>query len=485
MHSSHARVRLLPLMAAWGLCVALLSTPGCRRSVPAETAEGPSVLLVVIDTLRSDRIAPDDARTPNIGSWAGGAAVFTNAESSAPFTMPSMAALMTGLYPDRTGVVAHVAGAGLRTPAGWTVAEAAKAAGLATGAVVANPWLSRSSSGFARGFDAFVGRREGAGRPKHLDAASVTDAALSLLQQWQGRRFLLWLHYFDPHMPYRPPAANAAAVGAAPGASRVIDDFSGPSRDLTRLYAGTGYSPEELAAARRLYDGEVHYVDEQFGRLMQGVEALGRARDTITVVVSDHGESLGEHGLFFAHDFTVYEELTHAVLMMRGPVIAAGRREEVVSLVDVAPTLCRLLDLQCRSATDGSDLFAADGDTATRSRPVFAAAAPLRDTGARFAGLQVPGIDGRWSMVRLGNHKLVEIPTPTGSRYELYDLRADPLELNDLFAADPRSRPAHELRGLLDTWHAEMTRSRPVPSQSDPAAARKDERTLRSLGYLQ
>ncbi len=440
---------------------------------------------MVVDTLRADRVGHAETPAPHLGRWADGAAVFANAEATAPFTMPSIASLMTGLYPDRTGVIAHTAGAGLRIPQGWTLAEAAKAAGLATGAVVANPWLSRPASGFSRGFDVFIGNRDGAGLPKHSDARLVTDTAISLLKQWQDQRFFLWVHYFDPHMPYRPPAGNAAAVGAPIEVTRVIEDFARPDHDLTRLYSGSNYDREELAATRRLYDGEVNYVDEQFERLLQEIETSGRAQDTIVVVVSDHGESLGEHGLFFAHDFTVYEELTHVVLMLRGPSVAPGRREEPVSLIDVSPTLCRLLGLRCHAATDGSDLLTESGSSAELTRTVFAAGTPLRERGARFAGLQVPGTDGRWSMVRRGDHKLVEIPTPTGSRFELYNLRSDPLELNNRLSDDQQSQPAQELRALLDNWHAEMSRSRPAMPQPDAAATEEDNRTLRSLGYLE
>ena len=463
------------------LCV--LGISDCRKVRPGP---GPSVLFVVIDTLRADRVARPDSPAAALGDWARDAAVFTNAESAAPFTMPSMAAMMTGLYPDRTGVIAHVPGTQVKVPRGGMLAETARLDGIATGAVVANPWLSRPRSGFPRGFDVFATTRsEGLWQLRDNDARTVTDTALSLLERWKGRRSFLWVHYFDPHMPYRPPARNAAAVGAPRGRSQVIDDFESDHRDLTRLYSGVGYDPGELAATRRLYDGEVNYVDEQLERLLRGTAALDTGHNTITVIVSDHGESLGEHGLFFAHDFTVYEELTHTVLMLRGPSIPAGRHDEPVSLIDVAPTLCRLLDLRCPQGVDGRDIL---GGRPQRERALFAAGTPLRDKGARFAGLQVPGIDGRWSMVRRGDRKLVEIPTVSGSRFELYDLHSDPLELSDLnagFASDAQPRETAELRVLLQRWHAEMSRSRPAIEEPDKAAAAEDERTLRSLGYLE
>ncbi len=88
-------------------------------------------------------------------------------------------------------------------------------------------------------------------------------------------------------------------------------------------------------------------------------------------------------------------------------------------------------------------------------------------------------------MVRRGDRKLIEIPTASGSRFELYDLRTDPAERSDRFAAEQLSAPVQELRALLEGWHAEMSRSRPAPQRTDPAAAEQDERTLRSLGYLE
>lgn len=457
-----------------------LALSGCRPAPPP-----PSILLVVVDTLRADAVdvlGPEDrphrGATPRLDRFADDAAVFRRTVTPAPFTMPAMAAMMTGAWPDRSGVIAHEPGSSLRAWPGATLAEAARRSGLATAAVVANPWLVRRGTGFDRGFDEFSrvfrpGQAEGAN-----SATAVTDEAIRLLDGLAGRRFLMWVHYFDPHMPYGPPPRFAAAAGAAPAPSRVMADFSADDRDLGRLYRGEGYDAGEIEQARRLYDGEVRYVDAEIGRLLDRVAALGLAPGTIVVVASDHGEALGEHGLFFAHDYTLYDELVRAVLMLKGPGVPAALREDEASLVDAMPTLCRLAALDCDDARDGRDLFGRPGSP----RTLFAAATPMRSRGTAYDGLAVEGPEGRWTMALRDGRKLVRRPTPRGATFEMYDHATDPAELRDLSRDENFSASRRELEASLDAWRREMEAVRPATPARDDA---RDERTLRSLGYLQ
>jgi arylsulfatase len=394
--------------------------------------------------------------------------------------MPAMAALLSGSYPDRCGVLAHEPGTTFASWPGTTLAEAAGKAGLATAAVVANPWLARATTGFDRGFDEFSRIYRPDQAPGSSNAAAVTDDAIRLLDLLRDRRFLLWVHYFDPHMPYEPPAEFARAAGAQPGPSRVMSDFNTPGRDLGRIYRGEGYDAAEIEQARRLYDGEVRFVDHQIGRLLDRLEALGLAGGTLVVLASDHGESLGEHGLYFAHDYTLYDELTRVALLVRGPGVAAGERDDDVSLLDVAPTVCRLAALDCGNAADGRDLFA----DAPPPRTLFGAATPLRSRGTAFDRLQIAGTDGRWTMALDGTSKLLRIPTGAGAELELYDLRHDPRESANI-AASSGAR-AEELAAKLAAWTEAMEVARPAPASPGSARQqRRDRRALRSLGYLQ
>lgn len=471
-------------LGAFSLALAVATAAGCHRP-----ESSPSVLLIIVDTLRADHVGslrPDGrapaagSATPSIDRWSAGAARFRRAITPAPFTMPAMAGLLSGAYPDRCGVVAHEPGTSFATWHGTTLAESARKAGLATAAVIANPWLSRTGTGFDRGFDEFARLY----RPEQAAGASsatvVTTEALRILETNRDRRFFLWVHYFDPHMPYQPPSEFARAAGASSEPSRVMDDFNADGRDLHRLYRGEGYSADEIHQARRLYEGEVRYVDHEIGRLLDRLASLGLAEETIVVVASDHGESLGEHGLYFAHDYTLYEELTHIPLAMRGPGIAPGNRNDTVSLLDVAPTICRLARLPCATDVDGRDLFASPRG----GRTLFAATTPLRAKGTPFDRLEVPGLAGRWTMALDDDTKLVRMPTRAGVGIEMYNLSRDPRELHDI--AQQSADESRTLAAKVEAWSAAMDAARPAASSSPTRRQqRRDERALRSLGYLQ
>jgi arylsulfatase A-like enzyme len=448
-------------------------------SADREASPGPSVILVVVDTLRADHVGAvqrDGDRagtaTPRLDDWAAAAVRFRRAVSPAPFTMPAVAALLTGVYPDRTGVAAHEAGTTLRSWRGDTLAEAAQRAGLRTAAVVANPWLARETTGFERGFDEFV-RLYQPGQAAGASAAeAVTKEAIRMLDAAGDGRVFVWAHYFDPHMPYTPPADLAGYSGPP---SRVMTDFDAKTRDLAGIYRGEGYSQDELAQARSLYEGEVRHVDREIGRLLDHVEKSGRAGSTIVVVAADHGESLGEHGLFFAHDYTLYDELVRVPLLVKIPGGSAAVRDDEVSLIDVAPTLCRAAGLACKGSFDGRDLFGA-----SPPRTLFAASTPMRRRGPPYPRLEVRGLGGRWTMALADSKKLIRIPRRNGLAWESYDLARDPRE--------ERPSPSDASRKLaadLGTWMREMHAARPPEAKAPPPEQqRRDDESLRSLGYL-
>lgn len=442
------------------LLLGLTFLAACRRA-----DETPSVLLIVVDTLRADHVGAlgrpgDDEEqrsTPLLDRWAGAAARFRRATTPAPFTLPAMAALMSGFYPDRCGVNAQEVGTSLLGWRGTTIAEAAKRGGLRTAAVISHPLLALQRTGFDRGFDQVVRllpHAESQARDDTSSATAVTDGALRTLESLRDRPFFLWVHYFDPHMPYEPPAEFVHAVGAGAQPSRVMSDFKAPGRNLGSLYKGAGYRADEIEHARRLYAGSVRYVDHEIGRLLDTLEGLGLADRTHVIIASDHGESLGEHGLYFAHAYTLYDELTRVALMVRGPGVAAGLRDDDVSLIDLAPTICRLAKLDCPRDFDGRDLFLSPRG----GRTLFAAATPLRAQSSAFDRLEVPGLEGRWSMALDHGTKLLRIPTKAGPVFELYDRSNDPRELVDLGSS--ASARANDLATQLEAWSEAMRAAR-------------------------
>ncbi len=466
--------RVLPRLAALALA------GGAGLAAMSGPAPGPPIVLIVADTLRADRLGAYGyglPTSPRLDSLAAESVLYEAALTPAPLTMPAVAGLMTGRYPETVGVASHSRADRLAAQA-HTLAEAAHLSGYRRAAVVSNPWLARPAMGFSQGFETFVTAKSGAATAR-LDASTVTDLAIDLLPRISSAPFLLWVHYMDTHMPYNAPAELAARFGNRDATSRVLIDFADPGTDRQTIYFEPGYEPGELEDTRRLYDAAVAYVDREVGRLLDHLRELGVYDDAIIIFLSDHGESLGDHGLFFAHDFTVYEELVRVPLIIRLPGGRPLREPSVVSLLDVFPTLCAAASLSCAASGDGVDLMSG-GRAGRQTVARFAATAPLRKRYQRNPWAKRPGLAGRTSMLRRGNIKLLRFPLAEGQRYEAYDLVADPQERRDLYG--PGRFRAEQL--MLDAWLADMRRRRAPRSRDRGSLDRETVAALRSLGYL-
>jgi arylsulfatase A-like enzyme len=417
---------------------------------------------------------------PSVGALARGAWDFERAISGAPLTMPSVATLMTGLYPDRTGVVSHDRRTRLDVDSPC-LAELARAAGYRTAAVVANPWLASRTTRFDRGFDVYKTRRTEKLGHRRLDARTATDLAIEILENARAPLFL-WVHYIDPHMPYQPPLEDAVALGNPEGSSAIVRDFISERIDRETIYFEAPYNEEDLEATRRLYGAAARYVDREVGRLLAAVDqALGRDK-TIVVFTADHGESLGEHGLFFAHDFTLYEELAHVPLIVRLPEGDAARIEEPVSLADVLPTLCARSRLECPDDLDGVAL----SPEPRSSRPIFSVGPPHRARYGANPFVRVHGLEGRWTAVRVAESKLIRIPRPSGIDWEAYDLEDDPAETRDVFDERLHGPLVASLESWIAAQHAARSRAGDeAPARSAARLGRETVEELRALGYLQ
>jgi arylsulfatase A-like enzyme len=455
-------------------CAGIFAASGCQstpHSQPISHGSAPSIILIVIDTMRADRLGTNGNRpsvTPTLDRLAKTSLVFEQAQATAPFTMPSMASLMTGRYPDQLGIRNHSVRDRLPSNRA-TLAELARARGYRTAAVVTNPWLARRLSGFRRGFDRFVTGRDNSTQWR-MSAARVTDAAVKILNEGSDKPLLLWVHFMDTHMPYQASPRFAAKHDVASVMSSATADFENEEFDRQALFFGE-IEKADLEQTRALYGAAVETVDHEIARILATLD-----EEDIVIIAADHGESLGDHGLFFAHDFTLYQELLHVPLIVRLPDTTPGRVRTPVSLLDVLPTLCRSADLDCPTPLDGRPLAETPGTTSQGPRDLFSVSAPLRDKYERCPFLEVPGPEGRWSAVRRGDHKLIRIPTRDGLRYEAYDLADDPSERRNLY--DPVADT--DLTAMLDAWFEDQLASAP----QRPGSGHVDSDTLRELRAL-
>ncbi len=478
---TYAWMRLLPARegspiqqpvraALWILVFTALASSGVIHvgsairdgSARAGTTEGhtvPRVILVVVDSLRADALACYGSTnpTPHMDTLAADAVVFDRARAPAPWTLPSMASLMTGASP----WVHRVNTAHSALPTGWsTLAEQLDDSGYRTGAIGRNRFLV--DRGFDQGFQhfdlyprpraemplakvfPFVQKRHAA---RHASTEQLADRAIHWITRERHVDFFLWLHLFDPHQPYTPPADY---LPDTPDTGRVGDAFD----QLDEVRDGTFVpTPAEVERVRELYLAEVRFVDDQIGRLMDRLKSMGLYDDTLIVLTSDHGEELWEHG-GYEHGHTLYEELLRVPLLVKVPGTAPHREPAPASLEDVTPHILHA----CGVTTD----------------PPAA-----RDLHHATANLYGPPLQS----VHFGPHKLIH-DRDTGG-HTLYDLVTDPGEVRDLAPHHPEQ--AIHARGQLadhppPAAEAPDRQTAAAPAQVDLSEGARDQ--LRELGYI-
>jgi choline-sulfatase len=444
-------------MRIWFAATVLL-LPVLAAQPRPQPGRHPNILLVTLDTTRADRmgfLGSKRGLTPALDAFARSAAVFTRAYAQAPVTTVSHATLLTGSYP--AGHHVNDFGAPLPGTVPY-LPQLLRDAGYRTAAFVGSLILdprNGTAPGFDRGFDVYDAgfrlRRPGDDRYRSVERRGddVVTRALAWSRQpaSEGASFL-WVHLFDPHDPYDPPADLKARFAASP------------------------------------YDGEIAAVDRLVGRLIQSASP-----DTIVAIAADHGESLGDHGEE-THGVFLYDAVLHVPLVIRVPGTGAGARIDTrVRLADVAPTLLEAAGLPVPRAMQGETLMPlvrANSRTAkTTDRPAYAETEyPRRAFG--------------WSPLaawRNDRFLLVRAPKP-----ELYDLVADPSATNNLAAARPRVLDgiSAELREFLVRSSGPVEPASPKlgvdrPSEGGPklGGARASEggdpelaRRLAALGYI-
>jgi arylsulfatase A-like enzyme len=434
------------------LLILLLS---CSRDGPP-----PNVLLIGVDTLRPDHLGSygyGRSTSPHIDGLADEGILFERAVSQCPWTLPSFASIMTSLYPSQHGAGLNMGDLGTGFP---TMAEILADQGYATGAVVSSRVLS-PEFGLNRGFAYYdVNRAD-----EERRAPEVTSIALSWLDGVDGQPFFLFVHYFDPHLPYAPPAPYDGIFETATGSLfgsefdlRPLLEDAATLRELLEAFTGPDW--ERIVS---LYDGEIAYTDEAIGGLLQGLDERGLMENTLVILLGDHGEEFYEHG-GLGHGHTLFDEVIRVPLVISPPGGLPGgmRIKSQVRMVDVLPTILDLLGFEFVYAPEGVSLLG------------------LMESGLRERarhGSLFPSEVAYSEGLRRGTERKSLCAYPWKLIYDtetdrdmVFSLEADPGEVSPV-AGDPpesieqlKNTLIRNLMTLKDTWYIDMV---PGPAPSD------------------
>lgn len=430
------RKRYFKVLAVLAALVAIeIGSVGCSKKTPPPDEElrlgQDNVLLITLDTTRADRIGClgyDKARTPNIDGLANGGVLFTRGQAQVCLTLPSHASILTGRYPREHGI--RVNGRNGLGPEIPTLAEVFGKRGYATAAFIAAIVLERQY-GLSRGFDHYGDNLSTdvtlkSGVPERR-GDRVTEEALGWFNELGDEPFFAWVHYYDPHDPYDPP-------------------------------------PPYDTELEHPYDGEIAFVDVQVGRLLDWLKSSGRAENTLVVLVADHGEAFGEHGVN-GHTMFAHQAELHVAMMFHHPAKMRTPRsiDAVVELVDVFPTLLELAEVEPPPGLLSRSLV-----PALTGAEIDSVASYGENSHMLFAY--------QWSPQRsLVTHRWKYIAT---SKPELYDLHADPNEQNNLI--DELPDVAKTLREQIERRYSEMT---PIGSGSAVEISDDRRKLLEGIGY--
>ncbi len=428
--------------------------------------------MITIDTLRADHVGARRAGvqlTPSLDRFAADAISYKDAVANASMTLPSHASMLTGLYPWRHRVLSndHVLPKDIPT-----LAEALRARGFATGAVVSSLPLMAERSGLGRGFASYEERFDSTelNRTRQLvkTPAETTRVAADWIRAHRRGAFFLWVHYLPPHGPYHPPPEFLTGLREVePDPSRALPvaqrNFE-PNAISAYQRFGEERDPESY---RRRYAGYVRYVDHHVGRLLKVLEELGIYEGATVVIVSDHGESLGERGWYFCHGNLVTREQVQIPLLLKLP----GNRQAGHSLttpvetVDLAPTLLRILGLDAALASDGRVIL---------PEALLGAPARRRFTQSNNAELVAVEEGGRKFSLRFARPgSLLAAGYP---ERELFDLPRDASEQFNLALATDAPELAR-LESVLRERYSDLE----VPASSPTL---EEAEGLRALGYV-
>ena len=472
---------------------ALFVLPGCGSEEEEQPPDPFNIVLITIDTLRADHLSCygyGRNTSPSIDRLAEEGILFQRVFCPIPLTIPSHASILSGLYP-----VSH----GSRNNSNpindsiKTMAQKLEKRGFTTAAVLSTGLLEASMCGLEQGFriycdltrrtipddlnqldsrivrkdtgPPFPGRVPISGRT----AGEAVEVAMKILEQFRGKKGFLWLHLYDPHTPYSPPGAFNTLFTA--------DEAMHEMKSFNEWQET--HSPEVKERIVDLYDGEIAYADRELGKFFAKIREMGWWDRTAIFLTADHGESLGEHGYYFAHGRDLYAGSVEIPLIIHVPWIRrdGGRVKRPVAVIDIFPTVMELAGIIPDPDMPGRSLL----QDLRETKRMEGQAIYLENEGDR-----APGKHGRGTLSLEASKKYAlvwerwKIIKNPGGALELYDWYMDPAETTNLSATYPRLKTI--LLEKMDYFQNHLPRRQPGGKGT---LSEESAELLQALGYIE
>lgn len=433
-----------------------------------ENVNAPNILLITIDALRADHLSCygyNRKTSPFIDELCSQSVQFEAAISQAPHTYPSLPRMMTSHY-----------NTSLTTPLkAHTMAEVLKDKGYISVGIIHNAGAEIKASnpfefgGLKQGFDHFIvpeldsynSEKQIYARDKRYTAKWVTHEAINFLNSQRNKKFFLWLHYFDPHDPYAPPEEFG---------KKFASNYRGPYNGDVRKTANNfiklfGISRSELSTEDRqhiidLYDGEIAYTDKYIGILLDELKRLNLLKDTIIVIGSDHGESLGEHHIW-THGYSLYDTEIRVPLIIYYPSLLSAQKitNVVAQNIDIMPTVLAMLGFQIPKELMGTNLL-----------PIITNKNSINDYYDYYSFSSFESL----FCIRDRQYKLI-VCSELEMQYEFYNLIEDKNEQFNLYNQK-------EYTELINKYKRELTKK--FPQSLKPNLSMEQIKQLKSIGYI-
>lgn len=447
------------------------------KKIKVKRGESHNIVLITVDTLRADHLHcyhHFPIKTPTFDRLAHEGVIFRNAFSQTHITSPSHMSILTSLYLKDHQVLnnskyelnSHTK----------TIAEVLRKQGYVTAAAVSVGLLTPEwIKGLGKGFDQFY---YSSGKDEIIAQETNRKYVFQWLEKNYSRKFFLWIHYFDPHMPYKPPPPYDTLYYSGDPRNQAVNT-------MDKVIFNEGFHTQEyhylidsLKGVRDFrypiaqYDGEISYVDSQINELLQFLGKFGLERSTLVVVTSDHGECLGEHEIYFDHR-SLYEASLHVPLIFWYPGILKPKEvESLITSVDIMPTILQIVEAECPKDIRGKSMIPLiSGEKQEIHQEIY---------GEAMDHQQIMIRSRKWKFIKSlkddSYHKKFSVKA---GHEELYDLEKDPAEIHNV--ANQYPELVSQLRQKSGLWLKEG--KHPLGSRKKTLDQESEEK-LRSLGYV-